>query len=312
MGCPGSIRERGRSRTTSLRTAWPGDEFNDFSVYYKSASGEMFFGGVNGVTAFYPEKVVDSPFVPPVVLTDFRLFNDPVPVGGRSPLKKSISYSDSLTLSHAQSIFSLEFSALSFTSPTRTRYRYRLEGLDKEWNETDSSRRMATYTTLTPRKYVFHVQGSDNHGVWNEQGVALHLQILPPWWGTWWFRTVCAVVFLALLWAAYQFRIRQLQRDFKKLRDVIETIPAMAWTARPDGSNEFVNRRWAEYTGLSAEDTAGSGWTAAVHPDDRQPYWEKWRASLATGEPLRIRGALSLRGQWGISLAFGSWCASAR
>ena len=64
-------------------------------MYYKSARGEMFFGGVNGVTAFYPEKVVDSPFVPPVVLTDFRLFNDPVPVGGKSPLKKSISYTDS-------------------------------------------------------------------------------------------------------------------------------------------------------------------------------------------------------------------------
>jgi streptogramin lyase len=97
-----------------------GDEFN-YSVYYKSANGEMFFGGVNGVTAFYPEKVVDSPFVPPVVLTDFRLFNDPVPVGGRSPLKKSIAYTDSLALSHAQNIFTLEFSALSFDSPTRTR-----------------------------------------------------------------------------------------------------------------------------------------------------------------------------------------------
>ena len=107
-----------------------GDEFNDFSVYHKSASGEMFFGGVNGVTAFYPEKVVDSPFVPPVVLTDFRLFNDPVLVGDRSPLKKSISYTDSLTLSHSQSIFTFEFSALSFASPIRTRYRYRLEPLE--------------------------------------------------------------------------------------------------------------------------------------------------------------------------------------
>ena len=101
-------------------TAWPGDEFSDSSVYYNSASGEMFFGGVNGVTAFYPEKVVDSPFVPPVVLTDFRLFNDPVPVGGRSPLKMSISYSDSLTLSHEQSIFSFEFATLSYVAPPGT------------------------------------------------------------------------------------------------------------------------------------------------------------------------------------------------
>ena len=67
---------------------------------------------------------------------------------------------------------------------------------------------------------------------------------------------------------------------------MIETIPAMAWTARPDGSDPFVNRRWAEFTGLSADDSAASGWTDAVHPEDRQAYADKWRASLATGEPF--------------------------
>jgi PAS domain S-box-containing protein len=96
--------------------------------------------------------------------------------------------------------------------------------------------------------------------------------------------------------------MRQLQKDFKKLRDVIETIPAMAWTALPNGSNEFVNRRWVEYTGLSAEDTAGSGWTVAVHPDDRQPYLTKWRASLATGDPfeaeVRFRCAANREYRW--------------
>jgi PAS domain S-box-containing protein len=101
---------------------------------------------------------------------------------------------------------------------------------------------------------------------------------------------------------AYQYRVRQLQREFRQLRDVIETIPAMAWTALPDGSNEFVNRRWAEYTGLSAKDTAGSGWTAALQPDDRQPYWERWRASLAKGEPFeaeaRFRCAANGEYRW--------------
>src|SRR6185295_233985 len=101
---------------------------------------------------------------------------------------------------------------------------------------------------------------------------------------TYWFLAASIVMFGALLWASYEFRTRQLQREFRKLRDVIETIPVMAWTALPDGSNEFVNKRWAEYTGLSPEETAGSGWTAAVHADDLQPFREKWRASLATGE----------------------------
>ena len=81
-------------------------------------------------------------------------------------------------------------------------------------------------------------------------------------------------------------RVRQLRREVKQLQDVIETIPAMAWTVRPDGSGAFVNKRWTEYTGLSAEDTAGTGWRAAVHPEDREQYWDKWRASLAAGEPF--------------------------
>jgi PAS domain S-box-containing protein len=77
-----------------------------------------------------------------------------------------------------------------------------------------------------------------------------------------------------------------LQHEFKKLRDMIDTIPAMAWTALPDGSNAFVNRRWAEYTGLSPEDTAGAGWTATLHPDDRESYSERWKAALSAGEPF--------------------------
>ena len=88
------------------------------------------------------------------------------------------------------------------------------------------------------------------------------------------------------LWAAWQYRLRQLRREVKQLQDVIETIPAMAWTVRPNGSGAFVNKRWTEYTGLSAEETAGTGWRAAVHPDDREKYWDKWRASLAAGEPF--------------------------
>jgi PAS domain S-box-containing protein len=105
-----------------------------------------------------------------------------------------------------------------------------------------------------------------------------------------------------MLWAAYHRRITLLQRDFKKLRDVIETIPAMAWTARPDGSNEFVNQRWVEYTGFSTEDMADSRWTAVVHSEDRQPFVEKWRACLVTGEPFdgeaRFRCAATGEYRW--------------
>jgi PAS domain S-box-containing protein len=100
---------------------------------------------------------------------------------------------------------------------------------------------------------------------------------------------------VALLWAAHQLRVRQLRRQTKSLRDVIETIPTFAWTVLPDGSVEFVNRHWRDYTGLSIEKTAGSGWQAAVHPEDLNRHAKTWSASLATGtsfeNELRYRGA---------------------
>jgi signal transduction histidine kinase/streptogramin lyase len=188
------------------------DEFKD-AVYYKSASGEMYFGGVNGVTAFYPEKVVDSRFVPPVVLTDFLLFNNPVRVGEESVLRKSISYTDALTLSHQQNIFSIEFSSLSYANPQRNRYRYMLEPLEKTWNGVGSNQRLVTYTTLPPGRYTFRVQGSSSSGVWSVNGVSVVLTILPPWYQTMWFRVLSGAAFLALLWAAYKFRVRQVRQE---------------------------------------------------------------------------------------------------
>ena len=111
-------------------------------------------------------------------------------------------------------MFSLEFAALSYANSHKNRYRYRLEGFDPGWNEVDSRHRLATYTNLDPGDYVFRVQGSNSDGVWNEKGVSLPILITPPWWRTNAFRAVCLGLFLALLWAAYQFRMRQVQHGF--------------------------------------------------------------------------------------------------
>ena len=258
------------------------DLFDVPVVATRSPSGEMFFGSHSGLVAFFPDQVIEQKFVAPVVLTDFRLFGEPVQPG-KGPLKQPIWSATSLEL-EARSIFSFDFSALNYVDPARIRYRYRLEGLESKWNETDSTRRTVTYTTLPAGNYTLRVQARATRGDWNESGVALQIHILPPWYATWYFRSLCAAVLLTMLWLAYQRRVRQLQRKSRELRDMIETIPAMVWTARPDGSDPFVNRRWAEFTGLP--DSAASGWTDAVHPEDRQAYADKWRASLAAGEPF--------------------------
>ena len=261
----------------------PGADLTGFGSCYKSPGGEMFFGGFSGGVAFYPDKIADNPYVPPVVLTDFQIFGRPVAIGPAFSLEKSISYTSTLRLSHSDNMFSFEFSALSFVNPETNRYRYRLDGLDRQWHEVGSNRRFVTYTTLPTGTYTLRVQGATSRGPWSEPGLNLAIEILPPWWETWWFRTLCVAIATALLAGFHQWRIRLLQREEKHLRDVVETIPAMALSVRPDGSTEFVNRPWQDYTGLPDRTRPGTDWQLTVHPDDLDEHRNKWRASLETG-----------------------------
>jgi signal transduction histidine kinase len=192
----------------------PGADLTGWGACHKSSSGEMFFGGFSGGIAFHPDKVVDSPYVPPVVLTDFRLFDRPVTVGPDSPLSSSIGYTRALSLSHNKNVFSLEFSALSYFNPATNRYRYKLDGLDRQWHEVGSNQRFVTYTTLPAKMYTFRVQGATSRGAWSEPGVELRVEILPPWWSTWWFRAVCVATFLAVLWALHRYRLHQIAQEF--------------------------------------------------------------------------------------------------
>ena len=193
-----------------------GLQSNEFSTgCYQAPNGEMFFGGTNGLNAFFPENVRDNPYVPPVVITSFKIFNKSLPIGPKSVLKRAIPYVDSVTVPYIDNVFSFEFAALSYANSQKNRYRFKLENFERAWNEVDSKQRLAIYTNLDPGKYVFRVQGSNSDGIWNEEGVSLTIVITPPWWSTNWFRILCAVLAVALLWAAYQWRLRQLHHQFE-------------------------------------------------------------------------------------------------
>jgi PAS domain S-box-containing protein len=198
---------------------------------------------------------------------------------------KNYAPRDGLRLPPLTRDLEIDYTALSFVAPQKVRFRYKLEGHDSEWQE-PGTRRQAFYADLRPGNYRFRVMACNNDGVWNEEGATLAFSLAAAWYQTWWFRGASLAVFLALLWALYQWRIQQVKRQEKQLRDVIDTIPAMAFSNSPDGKNEWVNRRWVEYSGLSKEASSGSGWRSTVHPEDLEGHVKKWQGSLASGEPF--------------------------
>jgi signal transduction histidine kinase/ligand-binding sensor domain-containing protein len=208
-----------RFRNFSAADGLPGQDLTGWGTCNQSASGEMYFGGFSGATAFYPNKIVNSSFVPKTVLTDFRLSGNPVRIGAGSVLEQSITRTDSITLSHEQNIFSIEFSALSFFNAETNRYRYKLDGLDNDWHEVGSDERIANYTTLPAATYMFEVQGATSRGPWSQPGARLRIEILPAWYQTVWFRCICLTAFLLLLWAVYLLRLNELRREFSAALD---------------------------------------------------------------------------------------------
>jgi PAS domain S-box-containing protein len=128
------------------------------------------------------------------------------------------------------------------------------------------------------------VRASNSDGVWDQAGISYNVTQKPYFYETTWFRLSALAVIGLLVAGIYRWRVHQLKGQEKKLRDVVETIPAMTFTALSNGFSTFVNKRWTEYTGLSIEETSGAGWQRAIHPEDLVRHSEKWRISVTTGQ----------------------------
>ena len=183
--------------------------FDDLTGVWKGRSGQMFFGSYSGLTALSPEGIEEKHFTPRVILTDFKISDQAVPIGAGEPLKQSISVTRAITLSHNENTFSFEFAALSYADPEHIRYRYRLERLENRWNEVAGTHNFARYPLIAPGEYVFHVDAWTPRGRWTEQGAEVRIVILPPWWNTWWFRLTAVVAFGFTALLFYRLRLHE-------------------------------------------------------------------------------------------------------
>ncbi|WP_236657209.1 sensor histidine kinase [Acidisarcina polymorpha] len=192
----------------------PGPDLTGWAACYKSPDGEMYFGGFSGGVAFHPELITETAWAPPVVFTDVRVLGHDITVGPGSPLRQVITQSDQLVLNHNQTMLSLEFAALSYLNPSSTRYRYKLGGLDSDWNQTGSNQRAVTYTSLPTGSFTFRVQATTGHGVWSQPGATLTILIRPAWWNSWWFRSIYASFLSLLVSLIYLYRVHQLRLQY--------------------------------------------------------------------------------------------------
>jgi signal transduction histidine kinase/ligand-binding sensor domain-containing protein len=177
----------------------------------RSSSGEMYFGGVDGFVRFHPDSIRDNPYIPRIVITGFRKSDTPLFVDS------IILHRNTIELTHEEDVFSFEFVSLSYMQSGKNQYAYKLEGYDKEWNYCGVQRN-ANYKNVNPGNYIFRVKGSNNDGIWNEEGTSIAVIITPPFWKTWWFTTLAFVSLLLSVGGTIRYvEKRKLMRRIEQL-----------------------------------------------------------------------------------------------
>ncbi len=195
-----------------------GLQSNVFNVgaYHKGKSGKLYFGGINGLTVFNPLNIKINNTPPPIVITDFSLFNTPAKEYKSTYYLSKIEKAENFDLNFNQNFITIEFSALDFVNPLKNQYMYKMEGVDIDWNNA-GTKRFATYTNLDPGDYTFIVKASNNDGLWNEEGFAFDFTISPPYWRTWWFISLSTIALLSIAFTFYKWRVDDLTNHQKAL-----------------------------------------------------------------------------------------------
>ena len=189
------------------------NEFNQFA-YYKGKSGKFYFGGINGYNSFFPEKIIENLHKPPIVITSFSKFRKEIILDSSITAKKYIE------LSYRDNFIEFEFAALDFILPEKNFYSFKMEGQDDNWT-TPSHRNYASYTNLSGGDYVFRVRGSNNDGLWNEEGISIFIRVKPPFYKTAWFITLVILLILTIVFLYVKYRTRKIIEEKKELEEKV-------------------------------------------------------------------------------------------
>jgi len=264
-------------------------EFNQGAAA-KMRNGDLYFGGVWGFNAFSPDVIGTNPNIPPVVLTDFLVFNQTV------ELPSPVSSAAEISVDYRDSVIAFEFAALDYTAPAKNRFQYMLEGFDHDWVDAKTSHH-ATYTNLDPGRYVFRVRGSNNDGLWNMEGLRVGLHVPPPPWRSWWAHLLYAVaggVVILLTVVSFERRRRRalelerinasLQREIevrmekeraleaekRKAREYLDVAEVLMVALDSQGQVQLVNQKGCRVLGYEEAEIVGADWVSRFVPSERR------------------------------------------
>jgi len=179
----------------------------------------LYFGGIAGLTAFDPQSIKDNAYIPTVVLTSVSQGGEPL------PLDRPVENTDEITLSWPKNFLEFEFAALSHQHPQDNQYAYILEGFEDEWN-TIGTKRFGRYTNLPGGSYTLKIIGSNNDGLWNEQGTSIDVTIVPPFWETWWFSLILGAIIAGGILGGYRWRVMSVEARSRELEDLVRVRTA--------------------------------------------------------------------------------------
>ena len=190
-----------------------GNEFNQGAFAKNYKTGELLFGGPNGFNVFDPSKIKQNTYVPPISFTEYLRYNTD-DEEGKPIIEKGISARDSIILTYKDNITTLQFAALSYYNNSENQYKYMLEGFNENWIQLGNNHTV-TFTNLSPGDYTLRVIGSNNDGLWNNNGASLFVEVLPPWWRTNIAYTIYVIAFLSAMFGLRTFEMKQREQKAK-------------------------------------------------------------------------------------------------
>ena len=186
-------------------------EFNHLASY-EAEDGQMFFGGISGLNSFYPDSIKKSNHIPKICITSIEILTD------KARREYDLIGKDSITISHNNNMVTIEFTALDFAEPEKNEFAYMLKNVDDEWVNI-GKRRYATFSNLASGEYTFIVKGSNNDGVWNEEGAGLDLIVETPLWKNDFFYIIYVLTGIIIILLIFRWRTRNLRQSNQQLKE---------------------------------------------------------------------------------------------